>query len=484
MKTTVAAGLLLAVIASGASAEGPFQATGIKVGEVSPRSALVWTRLTRHAAPNPETAPEPILTHRPSPDGDPLKSQIIGVAFPDGVGPDDVRGAVPGAPGEVRVGTRVAGTSEWAWTPWQAVDPERDFTRQFELTGLEPATRYELRSESRADAGPGSAIEGGFRTAPRPDEPARVVFTVSTCQKFNKRDAEDGFKIYPSMRTLDPDFFVHTGDMVYYGTAAGTVDLARHVWQRMYALPTQVEFHRQVGSYFMKDDHDLWQNDCYPALDNDKMFEFTFAQGQQVFREQVPIGETPYRTRRWGRDLQVWFVESRDFRSPNGAPDGPDKTIWGAEQKAWFKRTVAASDASFRVLFSPTPIVGPDRPRKKDNHSNAAWAHEGNELREFIASQQNLVVVNGDRHWQYMSVHPTTKVREYSCGPASNDHAAGWDKNDFREDVHRYLRIKGGFLSGTVERRDGVPTLTFRFHNPHGKVRYEDRLVARRPAAP
>ncbi|MHC4557411.1 MAG: hypothetical protein ACYS80_08915, partial [Planctomycetota bacterium] len=39
---------------------GPYQATGIKIGEVTDKSAILWTRLTRHpervglAAPMPE----------------------------------------------------------------------------------------------------------------------------------------------------------------------------------------------------------------------------------------------------------------------------------------------------------------------------------------------------------------------------------------------------------------------------------------------
>jgi alkaline phosphatase D len=37
-----------------------------------------------------------------------------------------------------------------------------------------------------------------------------------------------------------------------------------------------------------------------------------------------------------------------------------------------------------------------------------------------------MVVICGDRHWQYLSIHPKTGVREYSCGPASNQHSGGW----------------------------------------------------------
>ena len=42
----------------------------------------------------------------------------------------------------------------------------------------------------------------------------------------------------------------------------------------------------------------------------------------------------------------------------------PRKTIWGKEQMAWFKKSFADSDATFRLLISPTPVVEPDRKSK------------------------------------------------------------------------------------------------------------------------
>jgi len=86
-------------------------------------------------------------------------------------------------------------------------------------------------------------------------------------------------------------------------------------------------FHRQIPGYFMKDDHDTWMDDSWPGMKSPFMGDFTFEQGQRVFLEQVPMGEKTYRTFRWGKDLQIWLVEGRDFRSPNDMPDGPGKTI-------------------------------------------------------------------------------------------------------------------------------------------------------------
>ena len=102
----------------------------------------------------------------------------------------------------------------------------------------------------------------------------------------------------------------------------------------------------------------------------------------RVFREQVPIGDAFHRTVRWGSGLQIWFTEGRDFRSPNTQGDGPDKSLWGREQREWLQRTILESDATFKILASPTAIVGPDNANQADGHANAAFAHEGGEFRQ------------------------------------------------------------------------------------------------------
>jgi alkaline phosphatase D len=278
------------------------------------------------------------------------------------------------------------------------------------------------------------------------------------------------------MERLGLDFLVPTGDTVYLDSEsprARTVELARYHWHRMYTLPRHVAFHRQVPGYWQKDDHDAWADDCWPTLRAPWMDPLTFEQGLAVFREQVPMGERTDRTIRWGRGLQVWLVEGRDFRSPNDMPDGPDKTIWGKEQLAWLKRTILESDADFRVLISPTPIVGPDRTNKADNHSNQAFAYEGNHFRDWTKEQdlKNFYVCCGDRHWQYLSIDSKTGLREFSCGPASDVHASGSPGQD--PEVQPFHRELGGFLTVSVTQEDGQPTIAFRHHDVHGEVVHE-----------
>ena len=469
---------------------GPYQATGFKIGEVTATNALIWARLTRSATRAGTELPMPTVLYRNPDTGELIEgpeslTPNVGdwesvFQYPPGSTIDTIEGAVPGAPGQVRIRFRPAHSSTWRSTEWLAVDAERDFTRQVKLSGLTPATSYEILVEASAagNTSVASSLDGHFRTAPLPNDPASVVFAVSSCQEYRHQDAPGGgFKIYPSILELNPDFFVNTGDIVYYDRWAKNVELARWVWARIFSLPTNLAFHRQVSSYFMKDDHDTWMNDAWPTRKVKHMGEFSFAEGQATFLEQVPMDGVTYRTFRWGKDVQIWMVEGRDYRSSNTDPDGPEKSIWGSKQLVWFKETVQKSDATFRILISPTPLIGPDRDNKFDSHANEGFQFEGKMLREFIGLQDNMIVITGDRHWQYISVDDETGLREYSTGPASDEHADGWSQDDVRPE-HRYLNVIGGFLTVSAERLEDKPGLTLRHHDVDGNVLNEDILIA------
>jgi alkaline phosphatase D len=461
---------------------GPFMATGIKIGEVSTTEAIIWTRLTKDAVRVSDDAPQPTILYKNEQTGEfehkgkneSRPDREPKVIYADGTDVNTIAGAVPSAMGEVRVLWKMMNNAKWNKTSWEKVTVDNDATKQFGLKNLSPGKRYEVKVESRL---PGTSkvsavAEGSFKTAPVKEEHHDIKFMVVTCQEYHHRDyGSKGFKIYEHMLRQQPDFFVHTGDVVYYDQQAKNIDLARWHWQRLYSFPTLVEFHKQVASYFMKDDHDTWMNDCYPDLQTKFMGDFTFKQGQQVFLEQVPMGKKTYRTFRWGKNLQIWLVEGRDFRSPDRMPDGPDKTIWGKEQIEWFKKSVQDSDAAFKILISPTPLVGPDRPQKVDNHANKVFYHEGEMLRKFV-EQEKMYVINGDRHWQYASKDSETGLLEFGCGPVSDAHASGWNPNDRRPE-HLYLNIVGGYLEVNVIHTNDRPEIIFTYHSVDGDVLFE-----------
>ena len=444
---------------------------GMKIGEVDQDSAIIWTRLTATAEFNMQghmwiefEVPEEEKSWSGS-------KKELGSRMPEGATLDDMAFSLSGKAGQVRlIYWPDNDTSRVVQKDWIPVDANKDHTLQIHVKDLTPNTRYEVVLASRdLDGRLGASVTGKFKTAPAADDAEEVTFTVVTCHDFNRRDdLVNGHRIYPSMaRMVKPDFMVHAGDIEYYDKAnpwARNVELARHKWNRIFALPYQLDFHRQFPSYFIKDDHETLRNDAWPGQ---RYGDLTWEQGLAIFREQVPMGDKTYRTIRWGKDLQIWMVEGRDFRSPNDMPDGPDKTIWGEEQKAWLFNSMKASDAAFRVLISPTPIVGPDRGGKKDNHANKVFQWEGDQVREFLSTMDNAFVLCGDRHWQYATQHPETGVREYSAGAGADMHAGGF-KYEYRNEYHKFLRIEGGFLSVNVKREGGKPQITFTHHDVDG----------------
>ena len=150
------------------------------------------------------------------------------------------------------------------------------------------------------------------------------------------------------MMKLFPDFYVHTGDIEYYDKPlpwAMTEGMMRFKWDRLFALPLQRNFWSQVTTYFMKDDHDALRNDSWPGK---KYGPVNWERGLEIFdKEQFPSHDKFYKTIRWGKDLQIWITEGRNYRSHNDMPDGKGKSIFGPVQKAWLYKTLQESDATF-----------------------------------------------------------------------------------------------------------------------------------------
>ena len=254
---------------------------------------------------------------------------------------------MPGADGAVRVrywpADDQAAARETAWAP---VDATTNHAHTFTLKGLKRGARYRFvaqgrRSSASEDDAVDCEVAGAVQLPPPPTSAATASFCVLACQDYHRRDDDaQGHKIYAHMLALQPDFAAHCGDTIYYDKPkpwAGTVALARFKWNRFYGLPLQRDFHSQVGTYFVKDDHDTLKNDCWPGQ---RYGEINWEQGLSLYREQLPLlPGLPYRNVRWGALLEVWFLEGREFRSPNRRPDGPDKTILGKAQWRWLEQT-------------------------------------------------------------------------------------------------------------------------------------------------
>ncbi len=440
-----------------------FLGMGLKTGEIAETSAIVHVRLTEIPAQNEEKL-------------------------------------VPGKEGQARLIVSSSKDLKNATiTGWLNAQAEDDYSMQFKLEDLVAGTRYYLGVEMRVDENSGihSTQDFSFKTAPPADKKATVKFQITTGQDVL------GIDTYYKMAAQKPDFLISTGDNVYYDKECDgrTVDLAYQCYQIMYGSKPIVDYFRHIGGYFEKDDHDYRFNDAdtlmrgkwvrqsliSPGLSRitkekeDRFFDeawLSHEDGIRVFKKVFPMSEKTYRTFRWGKGIQIWLVEGRDFRSPNNMPDGPEKSIWGKEQKAWLKSSLLKSDAEYKVIISPTPIIGPDRQSKTDNHANrnGFWT-EGRQFLNWIKEKKmdNVILACGDRHWQYHSVH-SGFTHEFSCGPTCDEHSVK-DKpgqhppspSEFEKIEQPYVNLCGGFLTVLYQPDQGI---FLNFYDIDGKELY------------
>lgn len=419
-------------------------------------------------------------------------------------------GDIPGATGIAQFElSRQPDFKKVSKTNWLHAVPQNDFIVKAKISGLQPGTRYYYRLRYGSDC---ENLKSGpiceFRTLYGQHISKPVSLVVVTGMNFaffqkgsrgNGRGAyrgEDkvlGFPALASILKLKPDYFVGTGDNVYYDhpvkTRAKTKTAMRRKWHEQFSQPRFRKLFRSLPTYWEKDDHDFRYNDS----DNRPGKLPSAELGKTIFLEQLPVVDLinpsakTYRTFRINRDLQIWLTEGRDYRSPNNMPDGPEKSLWGQDQIVWLERTLLESDATFKILISPTPLIGPDGKGKRDSHINiGGFRHERTLFFDWLKKnrflKKNFYFVCGDRHWQYHALDPSG-FEEFSCGalvdansrlgvkPGSKNST---DPDGLIHQIYTQKKKSGGFLKIEVTPpRDNLKSqLHFAFYDEKGSLLY------------
>lgn len=403
-------------------------------------------------------------------------------------------------------------------TEWIQARPEDDFIIKKYISDLVPETRYYFRVKAliinQYDTVYSSI--GRFKTLPDSASSRTISFAISTGFNYEKfygidsvineksvyppaigLDRKLGFEAFEAVLELRPDFFIANGDVVYYDKPSNKPQLwarslpeMRAKWHRYFAMPRNKDFCLSMPVYYLKDDHDYRFNDSDTT--DTKFSEPSHQLGIRVFREQLPVTDPEdqstetYRTIKAGKLLQFWLLEGRDYRSPNLMDDNPEKTIWGQEQQEWLKQSLLESKAIYKILISPTPMIGPDDAYKRDNHTNQGGFQSEqkaffNWLDEHDFTNKGFYIICGDRHWQYHAVHPTG-LMEFSSGAFVNQNSRPGrlpgdpDSTDPNAELSLPFVQKdhwgGGFLLVTVNQDQDHSAISFSLRDVKGKERY------------
>lgn len=295
-------------------------------------------------------------------------------------------------------------------------------------------------------------VVGQFRTAPSARRDVRFAWSGDTAGQGWGID-DEGMATYATMAQHRPDFFIHSGDTIYADgpmqdeverdgqviwknttlidekrKVAETLDEFRGQW-KYNMLDAHVQaMNAQCPTFFQWDDHevvnnwsaskDLTHDDRY----TEKSVHVLAARAAQAFHEMTPISYAPsepgrvYRKIAYGPMLDVFFLDLRSYRGPNGASMESEinsqSTVLGAEQLAWLKRELAQSTATWKVIACDMPIgvivwdnwkeqAGAEAVANGDNGAARGRELEFAELLRFIktAKIQNTVWFTADVHY-------------------------------------------------------------------------------------
>jgi alkaline phosphatase D len=282
--------------------------------------------------------------------------------------------------------------------------PVTGLTARVDLTGLpfdqEIFVRVTFQSLD-SDRTASEPVVGHFRTPPRVDRDITFLWAGDTAgQGWGINPDIGGMRIYETMRQLQPDFFIHSGDTIYAdGPMVESVPLpGGGVWHNAFldVVPAKTKVAETLdefrGNYLynLMDDNmrrfgaevpQVWQWDDHEVINNwsdskdltndprytEKRVQTLVAHAGRAFLEHAPLrwhaqdeSERVYRQIPYGRDLDVFVLDMRNYRGPNSfnrqTTPGPDTAFLGPVQLDWLKRSLAASRATWKVIAADMPI--------------------------------------------------------------------------------------------------------------------------------
>jgi alkaline phosphatase D len=356
-----------------------------------------------------------------------------------------------------------------------------DYTARVDLSGLPAGQRifYRARFQSLQDLRVSSEpIAGTFTTPPAAGAPrdTTIAWTADTVgQGWGINPDMGGMRLYDTMRRVEADLFVHTGDTIYAdGPLQPEVKLDDgRVWRNLVTpekskvaetlddfrgnhrynlLDEHVRrFNASLSQFVIWDDHEVLNN-WYPteilgpdAPHAEKSVALLAARGRRAFQEYTPNRFDPsdperiYRACRFGPLVEIFGFDMRSYRganSPNRQTTMSDESaILGGPQVEWLKRRLAASTSTWKIIACDMPlglVVGDgalyEAVANRDGGPPLGRELEIAGLLTFLRDRRirNVVFITGDVH--YCAAHHYDPARaaftafhpfwEFVAGPA------------------------------------------------------------------
>ncbi|MCD8481284.1 MAG: alkaline phosphatase family protein [Verrucomicrobia bacterium] len=273
--------------------------------------------------------------------------------------------------------------------PTRWIPESRGWIAHFDVPELSAGTTYHYVIERK-----GRVIwqhAGTFRTFPKGASHLRIA--MGSCAATGSNHP-----VFSTIMQLQPDFFLHLGDLHYEDIAVNEVQLFKDAYHAVLTAPRQAELYRSTPIAYIWDDHDYGPNNSDGSSPSRmaalKSYRAAVPHYPLVSDEEDGSIQQAFS---FGR-VRIIMTDGRSMRSARSVADGPERTQLGARQLAWLKRelSAAARDYALIVWANTVPWIG-----EEPNYDRwSGFQYERRAIAGFLEREgiHNVVMVSGDAH--------------------------------------------------------------------------------------
>lgn len=293
--------------------------------------------------------------------------------------------------------------SDGKTTAVTAATQDNDLCTHIKVTGLKPDTEYYYRIKTDGIDDRHQPLP--FRTRTAPDRPRAIHIAFGSCARIQLYPEQP---VFDAVAAMEPDLFLWLGDNIYADSDSETAYSALYSRQRN--VSNLVPLLRSVPQLAIWDDHDFGYNNSDRHSTSKEMTHRLF--NRWWANPSAGLADTPgiFFRHSFG-PVDIFMLDGRYHRDSPESPNGPAKTMLGAAQKAWLKRELKASKATFKILASGTGWTIAEQ----GGDSWASYVDERNEIFDFIRDNKisGCFGISGDVHQGEVNCVPWSEQGGY-----------------------------------------------------------------------
>ncbi|KAL8286840.1 hypothetical protein RQP46_003846 [Phenoliferia psychrophenolica] len=328
----------------------------------------------------------------------------------------------------------------WIMGPTLEVSEESDWTGVVRLDGLYASTEYEYRLLVPALSNahhPSFPDIQSFTTFPdpalasfaSPGAGTHFTFAATSCVKPGfpykgpqyRREVIGAKYLMDSVVDNGVKFLVFLGDFIYSDSPVYPGPAKENYWKRyrqVMAAPYMKALLTKIPTMAIWDDHEIF-NDFSASVASDHPERFPPASvAYDHYLGNVnpdPIKEDVRYFKFQHGDAAFFVLDTRSYRSANGAPDDEEKTMLGERQKVVFLDWLAKVNqtVTWKFVISSVPM------QTLWSLSDDTWAGFQTEREAILDVMEwvpNVIVISGDRH-EFAAASLRTTITEFSTSP-------------------------------------------------------------------